>query len=90
MEISVLEESKNRLVIEIHGEDHTMVNALKKELWNDKDVKIAGYTVNHPSIGIPRLVVETAGEDPRKALTEAAKRLKKDADKLKKALMKEL
>ena len=90
MEIIVLEESKHKLMIEIQGEDHTLVNALKKELWNDKDVKIAGYTVNHPSIGIPRLVVETHSEDPRKALVEAAKRLKKDADKLKKALAKEL
>lgn len=90
MEIAVLEEGKHKLIIELKGEDHTLVNALKKELWNDKNVKTAGYTVNHPSIGIPRLVVETTGEDPRKALVEAAKRLKKDADKLKKALMKEL
>lgn len=85
MEINVLEETKTKLVFELPGEDHTLCNALKRELWNDKSVKAAGYSVNHPSIGTPKMVVETSGESPRTAVLEAIKRLKKETDKMRKA-----
>ena len=85
MEVKVLEESKNRIVIEIKGEDHTFCNALKQELWNDKDVKVASYKIDHPLIGVPQFLVETKGKDPKKVLMDAAKRLQKELDKFKKA-----
>jgi DNA-directed RNA polymerase subunit L len=89
MEIKVLEEKKNRLVLEIKGEGHAFCNALKRELWNDLHVKIAAYKIKHPLVGIPTLFVETDGkETPKKALTEAAKRLSKEADKFKTAFLK--
>lgn len=85
MELKVLEDKKNRFVVEIKGEDHTFCNMLKKELWNDSHVKIATYNIHHPMIGKPKMIVETDGaEEPRKALIEAAKRLGKDLDKFKK------
>lgn len=91
MEIKVLEGKKNRLVIEIKGEGHTFCNALKKELWNDSHVKIAAYKIEHPLVGIPKLIVETDGKEmPKKALTEAAKRLGKLADKFKTTFLKEV
>jgi DNA-directed RNA polymerase subunit L len=90
MELNVIEEKKNKLVLEVKGEDHTLCNALRKELWNDKSVKAAGYNISHPLIGIPKMVVETSGEEPKKALLEAAKRLKRDNEKLSKELLKEL
>jgi DNA-directed RNA polymerase II subunit RPB11 len=81
MEINVLEESKNRLVVEIKGEGHALCNALKDELRKNKKVKMAGYNIAHPLVGIPRLVIETdAGGDPKKLLADAAKAVKKDAD----------
>ena len=82
MKLKILEDKKNRMILEIKGETHTFCNALKKELWNDKHVKAAGYNISHPYVGTPKLVVETdGGETPKKALTEAAKRLSKTADK---------
>ena len=80
MEINVLEESKNKLVVEIKGEGHALCNALKAELWKNKKVKIAGYNIAHPLVGIPRLVIETESGDPRKILLDAVKSVKKDAD----------
>jgi DNA-directed RNA polymerase subunit L len=78
MELKILEESKDFLKLEIIGEDHTLANALRKELWNDSHVKIAGYNIEHPLIGSPILMVDTDGkEDPKKALFGAADRLKK-------------
>ena len=80
MEIKILEQSKNRLVIDVEGESHTLCNALRKELWNDSHVKAAAYNVKHPLIGIPTIVVETDGEDPKKVLIKAAQKVGKKAD----------
>ena len=89
MEINVLEEKKNKLIVEVRGETHTFCNALRKELWNDKHVKTAGYNIEHPLSGIPRIVVETDGDKtPRKALVDAAERLKKSFDELKSEFLK--
>ncbi|MBW3003224.1 DNA-directed RNA polymerase subunit L [Candidatus Woesearchaeota archaeon] len=89
MELSVLEEGKNKIIVEIKGEDHTFCNLLRKELWNDSHVKAAAYAVDHPQTTEPKMIVETDGkEDPKKALTEAAKRIKKDLDKFLKSFAK--
>ena len=76
MEINVIEENKKRMVFEIKGEGHTLANLLEKELWNDKNVTAAGYQVDHPLTGVPKMIVETSGSEPRKALQNAIKRLK--------------
>ena len=82
MELNIIEEGKNRIVVEIKGEDHTFCNLLRKELWNDKHVKAAAYTVDHPEVKEPKLIVETDGKaDPKKAMIDAAKRVRKDFDK---------
>lgn len=75
MEIKILENEKDMLKIEILGEGHTLCNALRKELWEDKTVKSAGYTIGHALTPRPILVVSAA--DPKKSLSEAIKRLKK-------------
>ena len=90
MEIKVVEDLKNRLVIEIAGEDSTLCNAIRKELYNDDSVKNAAYSVKHPSIGVPTLLIETSGKSPRDALADAALRLKKNIASFRKAFEKEL
>lgn len=82
MEIKVLEKNKNMLKIEIVGEDHTFVNALRKELNNDKDVKIAGYGLAHSLVSNPVLIVETSSKSPKTALLDAVKRLKDSNNEL--------
>jgi DNA-directed RNA polymerase subunit L len=88
MELNVLEESKNRLVVEIKGESHALCNALKSELWGNKKVKIAGYNIAHPLIGVPKLVIETESVSAKDALIEAAKNIKKDTESFLKAFSK--
>lgn len=90
MNVTVLEETKTRMVFELAGSDHTLCNAIKKELYADDKVKAASYTIRHPSIGIPQMVVETSGKSPRDALVDAAKRLQKNCEKFKSAAEKEL
>ena len=77
MEINILEDKKKRLVFELKGEGHTLCNALRQELWNDKDVTVSAYNISHPIIGIPMFMIETDGKDPKKALKAAIARLKK-------------
>ena len=91
MEIKILDDKKNKLVIEVKGADHTLCNAIKTELWNDKHVKIATYSIKHPQISMPQIIVETDGElSPRNALINAAERLQKNNAKFKKEFIKEV
>ena len=77
MEITVIENKKNRLVAELNDLDHSFCNALKDELWNDKDVKVSAYSVDHPLVGVPKLILETSGKEAKKALEDACSRLEK-------------
>jgi len=88
MEIKVLEESKNKLVVELIGEGHSLCNALKAELWKNKKVKIAGYNIAHPLIGVPKLVIETESGNPKEFLLDAVKAVRKDTDAFLKAFSK--
>ncbi|MFA6889146.1 MAG: DNA-directed RNA polymerase subunit L [Candidatus Woesearchaeota archaeon] len=76
MKVTVLEQKKNKLHLEIDA-DHTLCNILKKELWNDKDVHVSGYYTEHIQVGSPRFIIETTDKDPIDALRDAIKRLKK-------------
>lgn len=85
MEVKILDDKKSKLVIEINGADIILCNALKTELWNDKHVKIATYSIRHPQISIPQMIVETDGEvSPKNALINAAQRMHKVNEKFKK------
>lgn len=77
MELKVIEKSKKRIVFDLIGSDHTFSSALKKELWNDKNIKVSAYNIEHPLIGIPRFIVETDDKEPEKTLLDAVKRLQK-------------
>ena len=89
MELKFIEETGNHLKVEIKGENHTFCNILRKELWNDKNVKVAGYDFKHSLTDIPVLILETNGkEKPRVVLKKAIQRLRKDLDDFKKEIKK--
>ena len=91
MEIRILDDKKNKLLIEVKGVDHTLCNILQTELWNDKHVKTATYSIRHPQISVPQIVVETGGEEsPKNALINAVQRLQKTNSKFKKEFVKEI
>ncbi len=76
MKLTILDQKKNKLHFDLDA-DHTFCNALKKELWNDKEVHVSGYYTEHIQVGNPRFLVETTDKSPIDALKDAAKRLKK-------------
>ena len=77
MELKVLEQNKSRLKFELKGEDHGFCNVLKKELWNDKNVDISGYYVEHSLVSAPVFTVQVKSGDPKKVVLDAVERLKK-------------
>jgi len=78
MEIKILSIDKNSLKLELIGEDHTFANAIRNQLWANKDVKLAGYNIEHPLISNPILMLEGDGkQDPKKLVLKAAEELKK-------------
>lgn len=83
MEVNILEESKNVLKVELIGEDNTLANALRHELWADSDVSVSGYNIDHPLVSFPVLVMETTGKkEARKVLFDAISRIKKKNSEL--------
>ena len=89
MEFRIVEETPKTLVAEVRGAGHTLCNALKASLYGNKHVKIAAYSISHPLVGIPTIMVETDGTvKPKKALAEAASKLADATSKLRKEFRK--
>jgi DNA-directed RNA polymerase subunit L len=83
MEIKILKEDKNKIEFEVVGEDHTLCNAIRDELWNNEDVEISAYNIKHPLISNPIMLVETSKGDPKKALQNAVSGLRKKIKEIK-------
>jgi DNA-directed RNA polymerase subunit L len=79
--MKIITDKKKELEIEITGETHTLCNALRKTLMEDKDVEAAAYVVEHPIIGEPKLYV--SAKNPRKSLKKAAETLQSRCDEFK-------
>ncbi|MCX9012621.1 MAG: DNA-directed RNA polymerase subunit L [Candidatus Methanoperedens sp.] len=80
MELTILNKTKNEISIKIAGETHTLLNALKTALLNNKHVEIATYDIKHPTISDPVLFVRTDGADPIGAIKKASGELAKECD----------
>ncbi len=79
--MKIIKDTKNEFEIEITGESHSLCNALRKTLMEDKDVEAAAYVVDHPIIGEPKLYLKA--KNPRKSLKKAATTLKSRCEEFK-------
>ncbi len=77
MKVTILEETKTKMVFTIEGETHTFCNLLKEETRKVKGVELSAYKIDHPLVGIPKFQVETKGIEPRKAVKEALNSIQK-------------
>lgn len=82
MELKIIEDEKDRILIEVGEEDHTFCNVLVKKLNEDEDVKFAAYSIDHPLVGVPKLLVE--GKNVRSLIKRAVKALSEEAEEIKK------
>ena len=82
MNVSIVEEKKNKLLVQVEGMNQTLPNIIRGALWQDEDVKNAGYHVTHPLVGHPIIILETKTKEPRKVFETAIKGLVKDFEKI--------
>lgn len=68
MEIKVIREEKDELEIEVVGENHTFMNALRDVISTHKDVIRATYKVEHPVLSNPVLYVKTKAKKVPKSM----------------------
>lgn len=68
MELKVIREEKGELEIEVVGESHTFMNALRDVLSAHKDVLQASYRVEHPVLSNPVLYVKTKAKAVPKSM----------------------
>lgn len=91
MKIQILAKNEKEIEFEIEGEGHTLCNLLRKVLLEDEDVIFAGYRIEHPLVGKPKVYVRTNGKkDPFDAIIEAAKKIKNMAEEFHKTLLESL
>jgi DNA-directed RNA polymerase subunit L len=81
-DMKIIKDEKNELEIEITGESHSLCNALRTILMEDKNVESAAYVIDHPIIGEPKLYIKA--KNPRQSLKKAAKTLQKRSGEFKK------
>ena len=89
MEIKIHNKTENEIEMEIRGETHTLLNALKAALLEDKHVETATYDIEFPGISEPVLYVKTKkGADPIHVVQAAAKKVAGECDDFLKAFSK--
>ena len=73
MEVKIIRKTDTEIEMEVRGESHTLMNALKAALLEDKSVQTATYTIEFPGVSEPVLYVKTnKSEDPIDAIKKAA------------------
>ena len=80
--MKIIKNEKKELEIEITGESHSLCNALRTVLMEDKNVESAAYVIDHPIIGQPSLYIKA--KNPRQSLKKATKTLQKRCGEFKK------
>jgi len=79
MNIKVLEDKKEKLLLEFEDETETITNLLATQVW--KEGGEAAAIREHPFIEKPRLIV--MGKNPKRALKKASVALEEQCDEFK-------
>ncbi|NIO44112.1 MAG: DNA-directed RNA polymerase subunit L [Candidatus Aenigmarchaeota archaeon] len=79
MNVKVLEDKKEKLLLEFEDETETITNLLATQIWNEKGE--AAAVRDHPFIENPKLVV--IGRNPKRLLTKASTALEEQCDEFK-------
>jgi DNA-directed RNA polymerase subunit L len=90
MQLKVVKEEDKKLILEVEGEDYTLVTLMSSELWNDKSVSEAAFIKEHPYLAEPKIFVKTERGEPRDALEKAAQRIAEQSKEFKEEFNKSL
>jgi DNA-directed RNA polymerase subunit L len=78
MDVKIIKKEKNVVELEFDGADQSLAQVLAEKLNQDKDVEFAAYKVDHPLVGLPRLIVKTKKGDAEKLLLSKLDEIKKE------------
>ena len=87
MKLKKIEKTKEKLVVEVEGENHTLLNLLRENSWKVGAAQ-ASYTIEHPYLVQPKITV--ISESPAKTLAQAAELAMEDAAAFQKEFKKAL
>ncbi|MEM2237074.1 MAG: RpoL/Rpb11 RNA polymerase subunit family protein [Candidatus Caldarchaeum sp.] len=85
VKLRVLEEDESFMLVEVVGEDQSLVGLLTETINEQNGVLYAGYRIEHPLTGIITMSVKVDPEKttPREAIKKAFKELHELVDRLK-------
>ena len=75
MEVSVVNQSKNELEIEIRGANETLLGPLMNHTLADTNVDYASYYMGHIVLDHPRFYVRTKKGTTKKAIKKAVEKI---------------
>ena len=75
MEVSVVNQSKNELEIEIRGANETLLGPLMNHTVADTNVDYASYYMGHIVLDHPRFYVRTKKGTPKNAIKKAVEKI---------------
>ncbi len=75
MEVSVVNQSKNELEVEIRGVNETLLGPLMNHTLADTNVDYASYYMGHIVLDHPRFYVRTKKGTPKKAIKKAVEKI---------------
>lgn len=79
MKLNIKTKEPHYVEMEIVGGDRAFPEAIREIILKDSDVEFASYTVDHPQVGIPLLIVRTKKKNPIIVIKNAIKTLRKQA-----------
>jgi DNA-directed RNA polymerase subunit L len=68
MKLTLIEKKKDKIAIEVQGEDHTLPNLLRENAWKS-GCKQSSYFIGHPYLSEPKIVIRS--DDPEKTIKNA-------------------
>lgn len=87
MKLKKLEKTKEKLKLEVAGEDHTLLNILREKAW-EAGADQASYSIEHPYLSEPTLTIRS--KNPQKTLLHSSQLVIDDAVAFQKGFKKAL
>ena len=78
MEITVINQTKNELEVEVRGANETLLGPLMNHTLANPDVDYASYYMGHIVLDNPHFYVRTKKGTPKKAIKKAIKTIISD------------
>ena len=87
MKLKKLEKSKDKLKLEVEGEDHTLLNLLRENSWK-AGADQASYMIEHPYLSQPKIIVRSSS--PQSTLVKSAQMIIDETQKFQREFKKAL